>query len=437
MRMRYALFVAAMFVVGSPMVRADDWPQWRGPNRDGVWRETGIVDKFQTPEIKLKWRVPISSGYSGPTVADGRVYVTDRVTEPKEIERVHCLDWQTGKTLWIHSYECSYAGVGYRAGPRASVLLAEGRAYSLGTTGHLFCFDAASGHVRWKHDLKAEYQARVPNWGIAAAPVIEGNLLIVLTGGEGNACVCAFDKVTGQERWKALPDEATYSAPIVINQAGRRVLVCWTANRIVGLDPAGGRLLWEHPFPWERYPIAIATPVLSGDMLLFSEAHKGSLLLRLDQKEPQVERLWHRRRDDVAEGKALHCLISTPYIDGQYIYGADGGGILRCLRLETGEQVWEDRTAVPPNRWATIHLLRQGDRTWLFNERGELIIARLTPKGFQEISRAKLIEPTTGQLPRRDGVTWSHPAFAYRHVFARNDKALVCADLSAPLPPGQ
>jgi hypothetical protein len=177
--------------------------------------------------------------------------------------------------------------------------------------------------------------------------------------------------------------------------------------------------------------------VLSGDLLLFSEAHKGALLLRLDQKEPQVERLWHRRREEVPEGKALHCLISTPYIDGQYIYGADGGGILRCVRLATGEQVWEDRTAVPPNRWATIHLVRQGERTWLLNERGELIIARLTPTGFHVISRAKLIEPTTDQLPRRDGVTWSHPAFAYRHVFARNDKALVCADLSASVPSRQ
>ena len=144
-----------------------------------------------------------------------------------------------------------------------------------------------------------------------------------------------------------------------------------------------------------------------------------------------MDEIWHRRREDSADGAALHCLISTPVIDGQHIYGADSSGVLRCLRLQTGQQLWEDRTAVPENRWAAIHLIRHGDRTWMFTERGELIIARLTPERFHEISRAKLIEPTMEQLRRRGGVTWSHPAFAYRHIFARNDRQLVCADLSA------
>ncbi|MFH1264245.1 MAG: PQQ-binding-like beta-propeller repeat protein, partial [Planctomycetota bacterium] len=217
--MRLNRFIVALVlccVAGLQTSRADEWPQWRGPNRDGVWAETGVVDKFDSPEIKLKWRVPISSGYTGPTVAGGRVYLTDRVTEPKEIERIHCFDRQTGKTIWSHSYDCRYDGFGYRAGPRASVLVEDGRAYSLGAAGHLFCLDAAGGKVLWNRDLRAEYNIRMPNWGIAAAPVIEGDLLIVHFGGE-NACVCAFDKKTGLERWKSLPDDASYSAPIVID----------------------------------------------------------------------------------------------------------------------------------------------------------------------------------------------------------------------------
>jgi outer membrane protein assembly factor BamB len=410
---------------------ADEWPQWRGPNRDGVWAETGIVDKFDGAEIQAKWRVPISSGYCGPTVAAGRVYVTDRIFEPQQLERVHCFDWQTGKKIWSHSYDCLYAGFGYRAGPRASVLIEEQRAYSLGATGHLFCFDAAKGDVLWSRDLNSEYKIRMPNWGIAASPVIEGDLLIVQIGGADDACVCAFDKVSGEERWKALPDDASYSAPMVIDQAGRRVLVVWTGDRMVGLDPTNGHEVWEYPWPWTKWPIAIATPVLHKDMLLFSEAHKGTLLVRLLQDKPQIEKLWHRRKEDTQHGAALHCLISTPLIDGDYVYGADSRGVLRCLRLDTGEQVWEDRTAVPEDRFATIHLIRHGDKTWMFNERGELIIACLTPEGFQELSRAKLIEPTLDQLRQRGGVAWSHPAFAYRHIFIRNDKELVCADLSA------
>ncbi len=409
---------------------AHEWPQWRGPNRDGVWAETGLIERFDAPEVPIKWRVPIAAGYSGPTVAGGRVYVTDRVTEPSEIERVHCFDAATGEPIWSHSYDCRYDDIGYKAGPRASVLVEDERAYSLGSAGHLICFRAATGEVLWSRDLRAEYRIRMPIWGIAAAPVIEGDLLIVQFGGE-EACIGAFDKMTGRERWTALPDDASYSAPMVIDQAGRRVAVCWTGNRVVGLDAQTGRLYWEHPTPWERWPIAIATPVLHDDLLLLSDAHKGTLLFRLGQEEPAAELLWHRRTEEVEDGKALHCLISTPFIDGEHIYGADGRGVLRCLRLDTGEQLWEDRTAVPENNWATIHLIRNNDRTWMFNERGELIIARLTPEGFDEISRAKLIDPTLEQLRRRDGVTWSHPAFANRHVFARNDKELVCADLSA------
>jgi hypothetical protein len=311
------------------------------------------------------------------------------------------------------------------------VLVYDGRAYSLGSTGRLFCLDAAYGRVLWEHNLKERYSIRLPNWGIAASPVVEDDLVIVQIGGKGDACLAAFDRITGQPRWQALPDDASYSAPIVLDQAGRRVLICWTGNRIVGLDPATGRLYWEYPFPWEKWPIGIATPVVQDDNLLISEAHKGTLLLRLSPTDTKIEKRWHRRREDLEDEAALHCLISTPYIDGQYIYGADSSGVLRCLRLDTGQQVWEDHTAVPENRWATIHLVRNADRTWLFNERGELIIARLTPDGFDEISRAKLIDPTTDQLRRRDGVTWSHPAFAYGHVFARNDKELVCANLSS------
>jgi outer membrane protein assembly factor BamB len=410
---------------------ADEWPQWRGPNRDGAWREKGIITEFAAGVVPRKWSAPIASGYAGPTVADGRVYVMDKVFEPSQVERVHCFDWQTGKTIWSHTYDCVYAGFGYPAGPRASVLVSEGLAYSLGAMGHLFCLDATDGAVQWSHALHEEYRIRMPNWGISAAPLIEDDLLIVQIGGT-DACVVAFDRRTGRERWKALSDDASYSAPIVIDQAGRRVLVCWTGNRIVGLDPATGDLHWSYDFPWEKWPIAIATPVSQGELLLFSEAHKGSLLLSLDREKFQAQKRWHRRKEDLPEDQpALHCLNSTPYIDGPYIYGADNRGVLRCLRLSDGHQVWEDRSAVPEDRFATVHLIRNGELTWLFNERGELIIARLSPEGYRELSRARLLEPTLDQYRHRDGVTWSHPAFAYRHVFARNDKELVCADLSA------
>jgi hypothetical protein len=178
-------------------------------------------------------------------------------------------------------------------------------------------------------------------------------------------------------------------------------------------------------------PLGVAAPVLAGDLLFITGFYDGSLLLRLDQEQPRVEEVWKRRGQNVLRTDALHCIISTPLVLGDYIYGVDSYGQLRCLRLDNGERVWEDLTAVPKARWSTIHFIQNRDITWMFNERGELMIARLSPQGFEELSRASLIEPTRGQLNQRDGVCWSHPAFSGRHVFARNDKELVCADLSA------
>ena len=422
----------ALLVVGAVAVTAlaDDWPQWRGPNRDGVWNETGIVERFDSPQIKIRWRAPVASGYSGPTVADGRVYVTDRVVKPQQIERVHCFDWETGAQIWSHSYPCAYRDVSYPAGPRASVTLDEGRAYSLGTMGHFFCFDAADGTVLWSKDLNADYQIRMPIWGIASSPLVEEDLVVVQIGGENGACLVAFDKKSGIERWKALEDRASYSAPIVIEQAGRRVLVCWTGDRVVGLNPETGDLYWEHPFTPSRMVLYIASPVLEGDRVFVTAFYDGSLMLRLASDRLAVERVWRRHGEDEKNTDSLHSIISTPYLEGDYIYGVDSYGELRCLEADTGDRLWEDLSATPKARWSTIHFVKNGDKVWMFNERGELIISRLSPEGFHEISRAKLIEPTLDQLRQRGGVCWSHPAFAYKHVFARNDNELVCASLA-------
>ncbi len=148
----------------------DDWPQWRGPTRDDVWKESGIVEKFSAPQLPIRWRAAISSGYSGPTVAQGRVYVTDLLTEPRMAERVHCFDWKTGHSLWTFAYDCAYKNVGYVAGPRAAVSIDDGRAYALGTMGHLHCLDAATGKVLWKKQPGVDYKIRMPIWGIASAP---------------------------------------------------------------------------------------------------------------------------------------------------------------------------------------------------------------------------------------------------------------------------
>ncbi len=410
---------------------ADDWPQWRGPGRDGVWRETNLLERFDGPQVPIKWQVPISSGYSGPTVAAGRVYVTDRVVEPKQMERVHCFDAATGQALWTHVYDCPYRDVSYDAGPRAAVLIDQGRAYAFGTMGDLWCLDAASGAVRWHRDLDADYDIQMPIWGLAASPLIEGDLIITQIGATPGGCVAAFDKHSGVLRWQALDDRASYSAPIVIDQAGQRVLVCWTGDHVAGLDPQSGQVHWKVEFPPVRMVIGVATPVHAGKYLFVSGFFDGSLLLELDPDQLAVKEIWRRRGSSEKDTDSLQSIIATPLLKDDHIYGVDSYGELRCLNLRTGDRVWTSLDAVPTARWATLHLIQNGPTTWMFNEKGDLIISRLSPAGFQEISRAHLLDPTTRQLPQRGGVCWSHPAFADRHIYARNDETLVCANLSA------
>ena len=410
---------------------AADWPQWRGPNRDGVWREKGIVQKFAEKQLPIRWRVKIENGYSGPTVAKGRVYITDRLTSPTGVERVHCFDAMTGEGIWSHTYECQYKKVGYPNGPRAAVNINDGRAYSLGTMGHLFCLDAAKGDVLWSKDLYTEYKIKMPIWAIAASPLVEKGLVILQIGGKDNACLIAFDKVTGEEKWRALGDRASYSAPIIIEQAGKRVLVCWTGDSVAGLDPMTGKLHWQHPFTPSKMVLNIATPVFENGYLFVSGFYDGSLLLKVNPNKLAVEKVWRRKGVSERNTDSLHCCISTAVLQGDYIYGVDSYGELRCLDMKTGDRIWESLDAVPKDRWSNIHMIRHEDKIWMFNERGELIISKLSPEGFREISRTKLIEPTKGQLNRQGaGVCWSHPAFAYKHIYIRNDEELICADLS-------
>lgn len=421
------LIAASVFLFTS--LSSQEWPDWRGKNRDGIWTETGIVKKFTGKTIPLKWSVPCGPGYSGPTVSGGRVYLTDRAEKPESLERVLCVDAGNGKVIWTYSYESQYGNVSYPNGPRASVVISDGKAYSLGTRGHLFCFDAKSGSVLWKRDLDREYQIIMPIWGIAATPLIFENKIILQIGGSNGASVLALDKNSGKELWRSMDDKISYSAPVLIRQAGKPVVVVWTAESLNGLDPFTGKIYWKVPFNL-RMGMGISTPVKFDDYLFVSSFYSGSLLVKLGRQTTTAEKVWSRAGETELKTDALHCVINTPLIKDDCIYGVDSYGELRCLRLQSGDRIWEDLTAVTKNRWANIHFIQNGQQTWMFNEHGELLITELSPRGLKIISRARLIEPTTGQLNRNGtGVTWSHPAFANRHIFARSDNRLVCAFL--------
>lgn len=435
--MKPFLFLVASFAsvlgLATPGL-ADDWPQWRGPQRDAVWREQGIVEQLPEGQLPRVWTASVASGYSGPTVADGRVFVTDRVsaelqTGDGDQERVLCFDVETGKPLWTYAYDAPYT-IQYRAGPRASVTIDADRAYAVGAMGHFHCLAAASGELIWKRDLNGDYDIAMPIWGIAAAPLVHQNLVIQQVGGKDGACIVAFDKLTGNEVWKALGDRAAYSTPIMIRQADRDVLVCWTGDSISGLDPLTGKVLWGFAFPASKMPIGIATPVVSGDRLFVTSFYDGSVMLRTPQDQLAHELLWQRVGKSEQDTDALQSIISNPIFVGDHVYGVDSYGEFRCLDAATGDRIWEDLSLVRRNRWATIHMVQREGRVWMLNEQGELLITELSPRGAKVLSRAQVIAPTNVQLPRGPGVVWAPPAYAERSIFVRSDNELIRCSLA-------
>jgi outer membrane protein assembly factor BamB len=427
-----------IFVAVGVAVRGDDWPQWLGPQRDGVWRETGILEKFPSAGPPIRWRTKIAAGYAGPAVADGRVYVTDRIeaegakkpASPFDrgniagTERVLCLNDTDGTLLWKHEYDCPYT-VSYPLGPRTTPVVHEGKVYTLGAEGNLFCLQTDDGKVVWSRDLKKDFGVKAPTWGFSAHPLLDGHKLICLVGGAGSTVV-AFDKDSGKEIWRALTaDETGYCPPMIYEIGGRRQLIVWHPQTVNGLDPETGKVYWSQTIPTYQ-GMTIPTPRQVGNAIFVTSTGNNTALLRLTGEGPGVEVVW---RGGKKTGMAP--VFGTPFVEDGYIYGSDKEGKLCCIKAETGEQVWETQELTGGKKAASadVFIIKNGERFFLATEKGDLIIAHLSPKGYQEISRTHLLEPTAAAWGRE--VVWSHPAFAHRCIYTRNDKEIVCASLTA------
>jgi outer membrane protein assembly factor BamB len=414
--------IALMLAVATP--RADDWPQWRGPNRDGVWNETGIIETFPPTGLKIRWRAPVGGGLSSPVVAGGRVYVTDsEVQRPKAWERVQCFDETTGRTLWTHSDEVNYPEWGFdpksKTGPGATPIVEAGHIFSVGATSQLVCLDALQGAVVWKRNLIKDYGLEEFE-NTTPSPLIDGDLLILVFGGKPDACVVAFDKHSGREVWRALEDRRTYSSPVVISAGGKRQLIIWTPAAVTSLDPATGRTWWRERLETQLDHV-VATPVFQENLLLVS-----GLMFQLNAHQPAATVLWP---DTTAMSRRILSQTSLPLLRGGHVFSDKSFGHLVCLEAQTGKQVWQNDKLTAPKNGACIHLTPNGDSILIFTDQGNLIRARLSPRGYEELSRVHLIEPTYTFNGRT--VVWPPPAYANRHIFARNDQELVCASLAA------
>jgi hypothetical protein len=447
--MRRITTASLLVLALAPAAAAADWPQWMGPNRDGVWPETGIVEKLPPGGPKILWRAPVAGGYSGPAVVGDRVFVTDYLTRdykpadhgkggPSDfnraaltgVERVLCFSADTGGLLWKHEYDCPY-DISYPAGPRCTPTVGGGKVYALGAMGRLSCLDAATGAVLWSKDFPKDYGVKVPLFGFSGHPLIDGRKLICTVGGDGTTVV-AFDKDTGKELWRALSSkEVGYSSPTVIEAGGRRQLLVWHGEGLNALDPETGGRYWSHRLAvWQG--VVVMAPRKDGDYLYAGTVFGTAVGLKLDADKPAATVAWGGPKNKAGAG--LSPVNMTPFAEGGVLYGVDQPGQFRAARIATGERLWESWLPVTgkeesgPVYSGTAFVVKNGGRFFLFNEKGELVVARLSPEGYEEVSRWKMLDPTGTYAGRR--VVWSHPAFANRCVYARNDKELVCASLA-------
>ncbi len=453
MRLFWSLVVV---VAGTAGAVADDWPQWLGPKRDGVWRETGLVEKFPAGGPKLLWKEPIGVGYAGPAVAGGKVFVTDYVAGDKTklppggftkgrfagTERVTCRNASTGKQLWQIEYPTEYT-VSYPAGPRCTPTVDGDIVYTLGAMGDLKALKVSDGKELWSKNFMKDYDAGLPVWGFAAHPLVDGDKLICLVGGTNDRLVVAFDKKTGKELWasQSCLGDFGYCPPMIYEFGGKRQLIIWHTRAVVGLEPDTGKRIWRVDFEAKAALTAPTPRKVGTDKLFITSFYNGSMLLKVGADKADVVWRSKARGENRDQTTDLSSIMSTPWVEGDHIYGVCSYGQLRCIEANTGKRVWESmqatrgkltpaKVAAEPEaaeseRWSLAFIVPHADRYFLFNEQGDLIIAKLSPKGYEELDRAHLIDPTNTMAGRGRLVVWMHPAFADKCVFVRNDKELI------------
>ena len=391
---------------------AADWPQWRGPQRDGVSTETGLFTAEQP--FAEAWRVSLGRGFSGIAIADGRVFT---MFAQGADEFAICLDAQTGEERWRFRTGVYYTETQGGDGPRSTPAVDGETVYVLGARGQLYALSADSGSKVWEKDLVAEFGSEVPKWGFSTSPLVEGDLLLVEAGGiNGNylvemvldhrapATVIAFDKASGQTVWTALDDKMGYSSPIVFTANGQRQLAFFTAYSLTGLAPADGQTLWT--YPWKtRYDINAATPIFIPPNRVFisSGYGKGAAVVQIGQGEA-VEEIWRN-----AEMKNQ---FSTSVYYQDHLYGFDNA-ILKCLDARTGEEKWKTRG------YGKGSLIAADGQLIVLGEMGQLGLVAATPAGFREKSKAQVL----------NGRCWTVPSIAAGRLYLRDESEIVCLDV--------
>jgi outer membrane protein assembly factor BamB len=399
--------VSSLCVLLASFAHADDWPRWRGPDLNGISKETNWTTKWPKEGPKQLWKANVGLGFSSVAVANGRAFTMGNNNDQ---DTVFAFDADKGSLIWKQTYPCILDARFYEGGPSSTPTVDGDRVFTISKRGDVFCFEAANGKIVWKKNLIQELGLAVPSndqdpwWGFAGSPLVRGDLVILNAGSNGTA----LDRKDGRVVWTNGKGYCGYSTAVPFKQAGKDLVALAVAKSVVAVEEKTGKEIWL--FPWETaYDVNGADPIISGDRIFISSAERhGCALLRMTGQH--VERVY--------ENKNMHNHFNPSVLINGFLYGMDGdaghGGGLRCLELATGAVKWTEKST------GTGALMAAGDKLIVQGERGELLVVPATPDAFNPLARAQVL----------GGKCWTTPVLANGRIYCRNSRGeLVCVDV--------
>lgn len=392
----------------APAPSALDWPQWRGPHRDAVSRETGLVDGWGPEGPPVLWRIGGGAGFSGVSVWRDRLYT---LWDEGGAQILVCLDAASGREVWRRELGKPFEHP-YGNGPRSTPVVDDGIVYAIGTGGRLLAADQRTGETVWQVDLVEDFAAALPPYGYASSPLVVGDTLVVEAGGTKAAFV-ALDRKTGRPVWTTGDDRSAYSSPIEIEVGGVRQIVFWSAHGLHSVSADTGRALWQHS--WETLcpvtgdPLNTGTPIFVAPDRIFISSGSGAAMIRLARTGDTfvAEKVW--------ESSLLRADVNTGLLADGQLYTFDHG-TLKSVDADTGRIRWKARG------FRRGSLIAADGRLIVLGEGGNLALVAATPEGYVEQASARLLE----------GRSWTTPTLAGGRLYLRNQEEIVCVDLRRP-----
>ena len=415
------LAVSVLLCSGILITSATEWPQWRGPNRDGISNEVGLLKEWSSEGPKMLWKVPLGEGFSGISVSQGRVYTM--FSEGKD-EFVICLNATDGAEIWRFRSDKNYHEGQGGNGPRATPTIDGDLLFTISAHGKLYALNAANGQEVWSHDLQRKFGSKMPRWGFSTSPLVEGELLLVEVGGKGEKSIVAFNKNSGEVIWSSHKDKLGYSSPIAISVQGVRQIICFTGTKLVSISPVDGTIYWQ--YPWKTgYDVNAATPVfIPPDKVFISSGYdKGAAVLQMrvfvspDDDRAATEQIGENqgavRIKEIWKNRKMKNQFASSVLHKNYLYGFDNS-ILKCIEADTGEEQWKTRG------FGKGTVILADEHLIILSDRGKLGLAEATPAGYIEKATAKVLS----------GLCWTVPTLANGKLYARNEEEIICLDMT-------